>query len=62
MSPSKIKNTIEVENIEVVYKLEERKIHAVKDASFNVAEKKMLGIIGETGSGKSSLILSLIHI
>ena len=59
MSPSKIKNTIEVENIEVVYKLEEKKIHAVKDASFNVTERKMLGIIGETGSGKSSLIRAL---
>ena len=59
MSPSKIQNTIEVENIEVVYKLEEKKIHAVKDASFNVTERKMLGIIGETGSGKSSLIRAL---
>ena len=47
MNPSKTQNTIEVENIEVVYKLEEKKIHAVKDASFNVTERKMLGIIGE---------------
>ena len=59
MNPSKTQNTIEVENIEVVYKLEEKKIHAVKDASFNVTERKMLGIIGETGSGKSSLIRAL---
>ena len=40
MNPSKTQNTIEVENIEVVYKLEEKKIHAVKDASFNVTERK----------------------
>ena len=59
MSLSKTQNTIEVENIEVVYKLEEKNIHAVKDASFNVTERKMLGIIGETGSGKSSLIRAL---
>lgn len=41
MNPSKTQNTIEVENIEVVYKLEEKKIHAVKDASFNVTERKI---------------------
>ena len=59
MSQFNKENSIEVSNLSVTYDLDGKSIQAVKNTSFNVPKETMIGIIGETGSGKSSLIRAL---
>jgi ABC-type dipeptide/oligopeptide/nickel transport system ATPase component len=59
MSQSKSKKAVDVKNLSVEYIHEDNSLTAVKNVSFSVDKQKMLGIIGETGSGKSSLIRAL---
>lgn len=50
---------ISVENVSVVYKNKKTTITAVKDASFQVKDGEIFGIVGSSGAGKSSLIRTL---
>jgi peptide/nickel transport system ATP-binding protein len=50
---------IKVSGLNVRYKVDNKVVNAVNNVSFSLDRKKILGIIGETGSGKSSLIRSL---
>ncbi len=48
------KNNLEVKNLNIEYLTRNGTVHAVKDASFSVAKKETLGIVGESGCGKST--------
>ncbi|REG88444.1 ABC transporter ATP-binding protein [Algoriphagus antarcticus] len=48
-----IRGTVEVENVSFVYP--DSGINALKDVSFQIKEGQTLGIIGTTGSGKSTI-------
>lgn len=48
-----IRGTVDVENVSFVYP--DSGIHALKDVSFQIKEGQTLGIIGTTGSGKSTI-------
>ncbi len=47
-------NSLEIKNLNIEYLTRSGTVHAVKDASFSVAKKETLGIVGESGCGKST--------
>ena len=54
------KNLIEVENLEVIFKTTGGQLMAVSDVSFKMAPGETLGIVGESGCGKSVVSLSIM--
>ena len=56
MNKFKENNILDIKNLSVTYNSGGKSLQAVKSVSFSLEKNKMLGIIGETGSGKSSLI------
>ena len=53
---------IEVKNLKVHYTSEGRKIHAVNDVSFSLQKGETLGLVGETGAGKTTIAKSVLRI
>ncbi|MFA5299141.1 MAG: ABC transporter ATP-binding protein [Lutibacter sp.] len=53
-TPSKIEGSIEFKNVSFTY--DDTNIPALKEVSFKLENGKTLGILGNTGSGKSTLI------
>lgn len=50
----------QVEHLNLIYDIEkEEKVYAVNDVTLNLPEKGLIGIIGPSGSGKSSLMYCL---
>ncbi len=50
---------LSIHNLNVTFSTEGGDLHALKDVSFEVPERRIVGIVGESGCGKSTL-LSLI--
>ena len=55
-------NVLEVENLTVYYELEEETVKAVNDVSFSVGKGKTLGLVGETGAGKTTAALAVMQL
>lgn len=53
---------LEIRNLNIRFKVNDNHIHAVNGASFEVRDKEILGIIGESGCGKSVTMYSLIDL
>jgi oligopeptide/dipeptide ABC transporter ATP-binding protein len=53
---------LEVENLSLSYRTDKGELPAVSDVSFTLEEGKTLGIVGESGAGKSSLSLGLMRL
>lgn len=53
---------MEVRNLVVHYTSGGKEIHAVNDVSFNLERGKTLGLVGETGAGKTTIAKSLLRI
>lgn len=53
---------IEVKDLHVTIKSQGQKIQAVRDVSFNLHEGERLGIVGESGCGKTILMKSLLQL
>src|SRR3954467_6891066 len=53
---------LEVKNLETSFFTEEGQVRAVDDVSFDVYKGKTLGIVGESGCGKSVTSLSIMRL
>ena len=53
---------LRVENLEVVYKAKEASIKAVDDATIEVDKNECVALIGESGSGKSTIANAILRV
>src|SRR5271156_6927286 len=53
---------VEVADLAVRFRQRERTIHAVNGVSFRLARGEVLGILGESGSGKSVTLRALMRL
>lgn len=53
---------LEIKDLHVIYQTEEGEVKAVNDVSFSVKKGDILGIVGETGAGKSTTALSVLRL
>lgn len=56
------KTLLEVKDLEVIYKSDIETVHAVNGVSFSINEGETLGIVGETGAGKTTTALAILRI
>lgn len=56
------KKILEVNDLRVIYKTDEAQVYAVNDISFNLKEGETIGIVGETGAGKTTTALSIMRL
>ncbi|KUK22479.1 MAG: Oligopeptide ABC transporter, ATP-binding protein, partial [Thermotoga petrophila] len=53
---------LEVKNLSTWFYMEEGIVKAVNDVSFSLNSNEVLGIVGETGSGKSVTVKSIMRL
>ena len=53
---------LEVKNLTVEYFSKKQVVHAVNDVSFRLEKGKTLGLVGETGAGKTSIAKAVLRI
>lgn len=53
---------LNVQGLETVFKTGEGTVHAVNGVSFSIKEGEVLGVVGESGCGKSVTMLSLLRL
>ena len=53
---------LEVKNLSVSYVSKTSKVKAVENASFNLSKGELLGIVGESGCGKSITAMSILRL
>jgi peptide/nickel transport system ATP-binding protein len=53
---------LNVEDLKVVYKTDIETVSAVNGVSFSISRGKTLGIVGETGAGKTTTALSILRL
>ncbi|MDE6998353.1 MAG: ATP-binding cassette domain-containing protein, partial [Oscillospiraceae bacterium] len=57
---SKSKNLLEVKDLVVHYETDEAVVEAVNNVSFSIAPGEILGVVGETGAGKTTIGMSIM--
>ena len=56
-------NTIlEVKDLSVVFETDEETVYAVNGLSFTLEKGKTIGLVGETGAGKTTTALSILNL
>ncbi|WP_062352064.1 ABC transporter ATP-binding protein [Bacillus kwashiorkori] len=55
-------NVLEVKNLETAFKIDGEYYNAVDNVSFQMKKGQVLGIVGESGCGKSVMSLSIMHL
>lgn len=51
---------LKIENLSVAYETDIEVVHAVNDISFSIEKGETLGLVGETGAGKTTTALSIM--
>ena len=55
-------NLLDVKHLQTRFKVRKGHVHAVNDVSFYLQKGETLGVVGESGCGKSVTMLSLIRL
>ena len=55
-------NTLEIKNLAVHYTSDDQTVHAVNGVDFTIPSGKTLGLVGETGAGKTTTALSILNL
>lgn len=55
-------NILDIENLAVVYKTDLETVEAVNNISLRIGKGKTLGLVGETGAGKTTTALSILKL
>ena len=58
----KMEELLKVENLVVSYRTSEEIVRAVNGVSFSVQKGQTLGLVGETGAGKTTIAKSIMSI
>ena len=53
---------LQVRDLSVIYKTDLETVHAVNGISFSLERGKTLGLVGETGAGKTTTALTLMRL
>lgn len=62
MQNEKNQPVVEVKNLTVHYETDEGIVEAVNNVSFSIEKGEILGLVGETGAGKTTIALSLMKL
>lgn len=55
-------NILEIKDLVVHYETDEGCVRAVNNVSFSIGKKTILGLVGETGAGKTTTALSILNL
>ena len=55
-------NILEIKDLTIHYVLEDSTVHAVNNISFSIADGQTLGLVGETGAGKTTTALGVMRL
>ena len=58
----KQQNLLEIKHLTIQYVTEGEVVHAVNDISLTIPKGKTLGLVGETGAGKTTTALSILQL
>lgn len=53
---------LEIKNLEVIYRTDEETVMAVNKVNLKLEKKETLGLVGETGAGKTTTALSILRL
>ncbi len=53
---------LDIEDLTIHYVLDEERVEAVNNVSIQLEKGKILGLVGETGAGKTSIALSILNL
>ena len=56
------KNVLEIKNLHVRFDTDDAKVYAVNGVNLSVKKQQTLGLVGETGAGKTTTVLSLLKL
>lgn len=59
--PSNLDTVLEMKNVDVTFEMDRGVSHVLDDVSFDLHRQEILGIIGESGSGKSMFASALLN-
>jgi peptide/nickel transport system ATP-binding protein len=62
LRPAGTANVLEVDGLTTVFSLGERTVNAVDDVSLSLRPRETLGVVGESGCGKSTTALSIMRL
>ena len=55
-------NLLEIKNLTIQYKTDNGLVHAVNDLSLSLEKGESLGLVGETGAGKTTTALGIMNL
>jgi len=53
---------LDIKDLSVVYKADEAIVYAVNKINFNIGKKETIGLVGETGAGKTTTALAIMQL